>query len=339
MRAPALVSVIVVNWNGKEHLEDCFTSLSLQTYSPLEIIMVDNGSEDSSVEYVKGRFPQVRVIENTCNRGFGSAVNAGFRKASGDYILFLNNDLYLKDNCIEEMLNLLEKEGCGAVVPKILFFQEKDTINSFGNLINFLGLAYPKYIGEKDRRDMEVEETTCGGIFMLKKDLMERLKGFDEDFFIYHEDHDLSWRIRLLGKRLLVNPKAVIYHKYQFSRNPNKFYYSEKNRIQLLLKNYSLKTLIIISPALILVELAEISFALMNGWFWKKIKSYLEILRALYRIIEKRRVIQGNREVPDREIVKLFVGGLEISGVNYPLLKRILSPSLNFYWRRIRGLI
>jgi len=339
MPQPALVSVIVVNWNGREHLDDCFTSLLLQSYSPLEIIMVDNGSVDGSVDYARGRFPQVKIVENAFNRGFGAAVNAGCKKAEGDYILFLNNDLYLKETCIEEMLNLLHTEECGAVVPKILLFQERDTINSFGNVINFLGLACPKYIWEKDRQDMEVEETSCGGIFLLRKDFMERLGGFDEGFFMYHEDHDLSWRIRLHGKRLLVNPRAVIYHKYQFSKSPGKFYYSEKNRLQLLLKNYSLKTLFFISPALIIVELVEICFSLTSGWFWKKILSYGEILSSLPRIRAERKIIQQERKVSDREIVKLFTGELKISGVNNFLLDRVLSPFLSFYWNLIRGLV
>jgi hypothetical protein len=339
MPSTALVSVIVVNWNGKEYLGDCFTSLSLQTHSPLEFIMVDNGSVDESVECVKERFPQVKVIENASNLGFGAAVNAGLKRAKGEYILFLNNDLYLKKDCIEEMLKLFITERCGAVVPKILLFKERDTINSFGVVVNFLGLAYPKYIWLRDRQDMKVEETACGGIFLLRKDFMDKLGGFDEDFFMYHEDHDLSWRIRLQGERLLVNPKAVLYHKYQFSRNPDKFYYSEKNRLQLLLKNYSLKTLLLISPALIMVELAEICFSLTSGWFWKKIGSYGEILSSLPRLREKRKIIQKERRVSDQEIVKLFGGELKISGVNHFLLDKVLNPFLSFYWGLIRGLI
>lgn len=131
----------------------------------------------------------------------------------------------------------------------------------------------------------------------------------------------------------------MIYHKYQFGRNPEKFYYSEKNRLQLLFKNYSLKTLFLIFPALVVVELAETCFSMTNGWFWKKIKSYFEIISALPRIREKRKRVQRGRKVTDREIVRLFVGELTISGVNHFLLDRVLSPFLSFYWEMIRGLI
>jgi len=332
-----MVSIIIVNWNGREHLEDCFTSLNKQTYTPLELILIDNASVDGSVEYVKDCFPMVTVFVNPKNIGFGSAVNRGVEQAKGEYVLFLNNDLYLDEGCVEKMVDMIEDEKIGAVIPKILYFQERNRINSFGNLINYLGLACPKYIDEEDRPQMQVEETACGGILLVKREIFKQVGGFDRDFFMYHEDHDLSWRIRLLGKKLMVNPEAVMYHKYHFSKNPKKFYYSEKNRLQLLLKNYQAKTLLLIFPVFILIELAELCFALATGWFMLKIKSYLEIVCLLPSILKKRRVVQTLRRIDDSEIVRLFVGSLQISGLKHPLLDRGLSPLLHFYWKLIKN--
>jgi GT2 family glycosyltransferase len=339
MTAEKLVSVIVVNWNGKEHLKECFTSLKKQTYVPLELLLVDNASVDGSVEYVEEHFPMVSVLINPENRGFGGAVNRGVEKAKGEYILFLNNDLHLDERCVEKMVDMVEGESVGAIVPKILYFNNENRINSFGNLINYLGLACPKYIDEENKTTMEVEETACGGIFLIRKNLFKELGGFDQEFFMYHEDHDLSWRIRLLGKKLMVNPEAVMYHKYHFSKNPKKFYYSEKNRLQLLLKNYQLKTLLFIFPALVLVELAELFFALTTKWFILKIKSYFEIVLLLPAILRKRKVIQSLRRVDDREITRLFVGPLHIGGVKNILLDRGLSPIVHFYWKLVRNSI
>ncbi len=339
MNDKKLVSVIVVNWNGKEHLEDCFASLKKQTYASLELLLVDNASVDGSVEYVKGCFPMVNVLVNPENRGFGPAVNRGVEQAKGEYVLFLNNDLFLDEQCIEKMVTMIEDEKVGAVVPKILYFNNRNRVNSFGNLINYLGLACPKYIDEEDKTNMQVEETACGGIFLIGKNLFKEVGGFDQEFFMYHEDHDLSWRIRLLGKKLMVNPEAVMYHKYHFSKNPKKFYYSEKNRLHLLLKNYQLKTLFLIFPALVLVELAELCFALTHRWFILKIKSYFEIVLLLPSILKKRRVIQSLRRVDDREITRLFVGPLRIGGLKNVLLDRGLSPVLHFYWKLVRNSI
>lgn len=339
MASGELISVIVVNWNGKEHLEDCFSSLKEQTYAPLELLLIDNGSIDGSVEYVESCFPMVNILVNLENRGFGPAVNRGVKQAKGEYVLFLNNDLFLDEQCIEEMVNMIKEKKVGAIVPKILYFNDKNRINSFGNLINYLGLACPKYIDEEDKTNMQVEETACGGIFLIRKNLFKEVGGFDQEFFMYHEDHDLSWRIRLLGEKLMVNPKAVMYHKYHFSKNPRKFYYSEKNRLQLLLKNYQLKTLLLIFPALVVVELAELCFALTTRWFMLKIKSYFEVILLLPSIVRKRRIIQRLRRVDDREITRLFVGPLRIGGLKNVLLDRGLSPVVHFYWKLVRNSI
>lgn len=336
MTVKKLISIIVVNWNGKEYLEDCFTSLKRQSYAPLELLMIDNASMDGSVEYMSECFPRVSIFVNSENVGFGSAVNRGVEQAHGEYVLFLNNDLYLDERCVEKMVEMMGVEWVGAVVPKILYFNERNRINSFGNVVNYLGIACPKYIDEEERTPTQVEETACGGIFLARREFFKQLGGFDPDFFMYHEDHDLSWRIRLAGKKLVVNPEAVMYHKYHFSKNPKKFYYSEKNRLQLLLKSYQLKTLLLISPALILVELAELYFALATGWFLLKLRSYPEIARLLPTILKKRRVVQRLRKVDDSEITRLFVGTLRISGIRHPLLDKGLSPVLDFYWKLIK---
>lgn len=336
-----LATIIVVNWNGRQHLEACFSSLLKQDYPALEILMVDNASSDGSVEFVRELFPEVTTVQNNANIGFGPAVNRGMAAGKGDYFLFLNNDLSLNECCLSEMVRKMEERDAGAVIPKILFFEEekRDMINSFGVDVNYTGIACPRHIFENDRESLKEYETHCGGIFMLSADMVRKTGGFDESIFFYHEDHDLSWRIRLAGKKLIVNPKAIIYHKYHFGRNKNKFYQSEKNRLYILLKNYSLKTLILIAPAVVLVEFAQIIFSITHGWFINKIKSYFEILVMIPTIFEKRAFVQRNRIVPDSEIVRLMQGKIVVGGIKHPLLDNFLSPLINFYWKVIKRFI
>ena len=334
-----LVTVIVVNWNGKQHLEDCFSSLLKQDYPALEIIMVDNASNDGSVEFAKEKFSSIKIIKNQINIGFGPAVNKGMAIGKGEYLLFLNNDISLEPDCISKLTKSMEISDIGGAIPKILFFDKRDVINSFGVDVNYVGIACPRFIYEKDSESLKEEEVPCGGIFMFHRNILKKVRGFDESIFFYHEDHDLSWRIRLTGKRLIVNPKAVIYHKYHFSRNKDKFYYSEKNRLYLLLKNYNLKTLVLILPAAYLVEIAELYFALSQGCFIKKIKSYYEILTMVPSIIKRRKFVQKTRMIPDKEIVKIFQGKLVVSGIKHPLLDNFLSPMVNLYWKLIKGFI
>ena len=336
------VSAIIVNWNGKDVLSGCLFSLLKQDYEDLEILVVDNGSEDGSQVLVNNDFPSVQLIENGENLGFGSAVNKGFQKARGDFFIFLNNDLALHPDCIGQLVALLDSDpAAGAAIPKILYYSEsgKDPvvrINSYGVLINFTGIACPNLIDEPDRLDLPLTESACGGIFMLPRKVYESVGGFDEDLFLYHEDHDLSWRIRMMGWKLMVTPKSICSHHYNFNKGVLKFYRSEKNRLHIILKNFECKTLWLIAPALILVELSQIAHSIFNGWFRLKLKTYFEIATQFIKINRKRRKIQSTRKVADKTIVRLYQDTIAVTGLNNPLIDYLLNPILKFYWNFIR---
>jgi GT2 family glycosyltransferase len=342
------VSAIVVNWNGKEILSECLQSLLEQDYTDLEIWVSDNGSADGSQAMVRELYPSVHLLENGENLGFGSAVNRALKKAEGDYFLFLNNDLEMKADGVGQLVDLLESDPhIGAAIPKILYHPDDNknssnnssTLNSFGVLVNYTGIACPNLVDQKDKDDLPLTETACGGIFMFSRIVYEQVGGFDEDLFLYHEDHDLSWRIRLGGWQLMVTPKSVCYHHYNFNKGVEKFYRSEKNRLHILLKNMESKTLVLISPALIIVELAQIAHALIHGWWGLKMKSYFEILSQLPLIARKRRQIRSFRKVSDKEITRLYQGRIAVSGMGNPLMDWVLSPLLNVYWKLVRGWI
>ena len=334
------VTAIIVNWNDKDVIVECIQSLLDQNRNEIDIIISDNGSKDDSVEFIRRRFPSVKIIENGKNLGFGSAINRGLGLAKGDYLLFLNSDLKLHSKCVGELAKVLESDSnVGGTIPKILHIDQQNTINSLGVLINYTGIAYPNLLGQKDPGYQEPFESACGGIFMLKREVYETVGGFDEDLFLYHEDHDLSWRIRLAGWHLKVIPQAIMYHHYKFNKGILKYYSSEKNRLHILLKNMELKTLALISPALIIVEFSQWFHAAINKWFLLKMKSYFEILILLPSILTKRKKLKLLRKVSDKEITRVYKGTLAISGTNNPLLTYLLSPALNTYWKIIRHLI
>ena len=339
------VSAIIVNWNGKDVLSVCLKSLLEQDYENLEIIVVDNGSEDGSQTLVKEEFSSVKLIENEKNLGFGSAVNRGLDKAKGDYFIFFNNDLALKSDCIRQLASLLGSDSSiGAAIPKILYYSQHDQkslneparINSYGVLVNYTGIACPNLIDQPDQIDLPLIESACGGIFMFSREVYEKVGGFDEDLFLYHEDHDLSWRIRMMGWRLVATSNAVCSHHYNFNKGVLKFYRSEKNRLHILLKNFECKTLCLIFPALILVEISQIVYSIFNGWFRLKIKSYFEIAAEWIQITRKRRKIQSSRTVPDSDIIKLYQDTIKVTGLNNPLVDYLLNPILKLYWACIR---
>ena len=342
------VSAIIVNWNGKEILSHCLQSLLDQDYKNLETLVVDNGSEDGSQILVKQEFASVKLIENETNLGFGSAVNRGLEKAEGDYFIFLNNDLALKSDCIRQLVALLESDtSVGGAIPKILYYSEnyKDSsnepkrINSYGVLVNYTGIACPNLIDQPDQFDLPLTELACGGIFMFSREVYEKVGGFDEDLFLYHEDHDLSWRIRMMGWKLVATSNSICYHHYNFNKGVLKFYRSEKNRLYILFKNFEYKTLWLISPAVLLVEISQIIHSIFNGWFRLKIKSYFEIAAQSIKISNKRKKIHYSRTVPDRDIIKLYKDTIVVTGLNNPFVDYFLNPILKIYWAWIRKLI
>jgi len=334
------VTAIIVNWNDKDVIVECIQSLLDQNRNKIDIIISDNGSKDDSVEFIRKCFPSIKIIENGENLGFGSAINRGLGLAKGDYLLFLNSDLKLHSKCVGELAKVLESDSnVGGTIPKILHIDQQNTINSLGVLINYTGIAYPNLLGQKDPGYQEPFESACGGIFMLKREVYETVGGFDEDLFLYHEDHDLSWRIRLAGWHLKVIPQAIMCHHYKFNKGILKYYSSEKNRLHILLKNMEVKTLALISPALIIVEFSQWFHAAINKWFLLKMKSYFEILILLPSILTKRKKLKLLRKVSDKEITRVYKGTLAISGTNNPLLTYLLSPALNTYWKIIRHLI
>ena len=334
------VTAIIVNWNDKDVIVECIQSILDQNRNEIDIIISDNGSKDDSVEFIRKRFPSIKIIENGENLGFGSAINRGLGLAKGDYLLFLNSDLKLHSKCVGELAKVLENDSnVGGTIPKILHIDQQNIINSLGVLINYTGIAYPNLLGQKDPGYQEPFESACGGIFMLKREVYETVGGFDEDLFLYHEDHDLSWRIRLAGWHLKVIPQAIMYHHYKFNKGILKYYSSEKNRLHILLKNMEVKTLALISPALIIVEFSQWFHAAINKWFLLKMKSYFEILILLPSILTKRKKLKLLRKVSDKEITRVYKGTLAISGTNNPLLTYLLSPALNTYWKIIRHLI
>ena len=334
------VSAIIVNWNDKDVITECIQSLLDQDTKQIEIIISDNGSKDGSIDLLRKLFPSIKIIENQKNLGFGSAINRGLAIASGDHLLFLNSDLKLDSKCIGQLTTLLESDSnIGGVIPKILYIDRENTINSLGVLVNYTGIAYPNLLDQQDPNWMEPFESACGGIFMLRREVYETVGGFDENLFLYHEDHDLSWRIRLAGWCLKVCPQATMYHHYKFNKGIKKYYSSERNRLYLMLKNMEIKTLALITPALIIIEFSQWFHAIIHRWFFLKIKSYFEILALLPRILTIRKKQKYLRKVSDKEITRMHEGTLAVSGIANPLLTHLLSPALNIYWKIVRHLI
>jgi len=332
-----LVSILIVNWNDKASLGNCLTSLASQTYQDYEILVVDNASTDGSIEYIMKYFPAVRIICNHHNKGFAKACNKGMFFSGGRYIAVISSDMEFDIHWLEELIKPLQNENVGATVAKALFFDDSNKINYAGGAVNFLGFAFPKHSKEHTNIDLDYETTqyVAGGLSCLRRKVLDEIGLFDETFFMYFEDVDLSFRIRAAGYELVLTPKAIVYHKADFKKMKNKLYYVERNRLRFLIKNYSLRTLLLIAPAFIVTEMGVLFYSLFKGWFHKKVYSYFELLISLPTLIRQRK--QSRRKLSDSQIMQEFIGALDYAEIANPLLSNILNPALDWYWGIIKG--
>lgn len=300
------VTVVIPNWNGKELLGSCLKSLYHQEFQDFETVVVDNGSTDKSVPFVQERFPQVRVIRFEMNTGFSAAVNAGISAAETPYIALLNNDTEVHSLWLKELVEALEADTqAGSVASKILFFSDRDTVNSAGDEFSFFGVAYQRRLARGDAKiftEPQYVFSACGAAALYRKELFEAIGPFDEAFFAYQEDVDLGFRAQLAGYRCLFVPKAIVYHKFQMtsSRVQNLWaYLHERNKYFVLIKNMPVRVLIICLPLIGIHEVCCLVRAIARGQLGVYFKALKDLASHFPQLLRMRRDIQARRVVND----------------------------------------
>ncbi len=300
-------SVILVNYNGRSHLERCLPSVLSALTPEDEVLMVDNGSTDGSADWVTERFPSVRLVRTAANRGFGAGCNLGARHARGKYLVFLNPDTTVVPGWLDALLIPLSDPQVALVTPCILRMDDSGRINAAGNGVHPTGLAFCRGAGMPPEAFPVPENVAAisGAAFSVRREVWDALGGMDETFFLYVEDTDLSWRAQLAGYRCLYVPEMGVYHDYDLRFGEGKFYFQERNRYLLLLKNLRWRTLLLLLPSLLLAEVVTWGFLLMScPRRWKeKIRAYLWVVRHWRDVLSSRRAVQALRRTPDRDLL------------------------------------
>jgi GT2 family glycosyltransferase len=250
MTARPTVSVIVVNWNGREHLTTCFRSLEASEYprERLELILVDNGSTDGSLELMRRLFPRVRLVALPSNLGFTGGNNAGSEAASGEILVFFNNDMRIDAGAIPALVAALDDHHpCAAA--RVLSWNGR-RIDFLRGTTSFEARGFQEHYGEPRERWLDYDTTTFspnGGAFAVTRAAYRRCGGFDDRFFAYYDDVDLGWRLRLVGSDVRVVPDAIVYHRHGATSrrfpSPQKRFLMERNALWTTLKNYGDETL------------------------------------------------------------------------------------------------
>lgn len=288
-----LVSVIIVNHNGIDFVDTCLRSVLSSQYKNFEIIFVDNGSTDGSHEYVKKTFgneSKLRFVENFSSVGPAVGRNSGARVSGGKYLIFLDNDTQVDKNCIGELTGVLEKDNLIGAAQAKLLRMDSNLYDCAGDYLGPLGFLVERSRGQEDRGQLDFVAdilSAKSAASIIRRELFERIRGFDEDYYMYLEETDLSWRVWLAGYRVVFIPTAIVYHAFNTPKKDFKKYYPSyivryygcRNYITTLIKNLQFKNLIGVLPLhvyswLVMAVLFSLkgnikdSFYILKGIFW-----------------------------------------------------------------------
>jgi GT2 family glycosyltransferase len=321
-----LISVVVLNWNGCQVVGQCLQSLHEQTYRPLEIIVVDNASTDGSAEVVRQKFSWVKLVVSKKNLGFGGGNNIGIKACRGRYIMILNNDARLEPDCIIELRRSIEKnKEYGACASKIFLADKDNLLDAAGIAIYKDGLSIGRgRLEPAGRYDVEEEVFFASGCAMLlRKEMLDDIGLFDEDFFAYADDTDMGWRSQLAGWRCIYNPKAVVYHLHSASSSaysPLKAFLVERNRIWVAMEYYPV-SLLLAGPFYTLKRYFYQAYGALfrkgaAGRFTQEFSKfqllkvlfmvYYSVLKNLPLILQKRSRMKRKKRISNKEIYGLF---------------------------------
>jgi hypothetical protein len=321
-RNAPLVSVLVLNYNGKRFLDDCFQSVLSATYPNCEVVMIDNKSTDDSVAYMKKNYPQVKIFQTGADAGFSRAYNMGFEIAQGKYFVLLNNDVKVAPDWLEPLVAEAESyPEVGALQPKLLSLRKPDEFEYAGASGGYIDVyGYPFSRGrlfqtvEKDNGqydDVVQVFWTTGAAMFVRADILSKSGGLDKDFVHHMEEIDMCYRINLVGYILKVVPASIVYHygggtiKYE---SYSKLYWNHRNSIFMMLKNLERKNLF----RFIFARFALDAITLFRSLVSLNFKQFAAIFHAYFWLLfhpgmvsRKRKQVQKDRVIADKELAHL----------------------------------
>jgi GT2 family glycosyltransferase len=310
--ANGAASVIIVCTNDLRHLPDCLPSVLAQRDASFEVILVDNGSTDGSVQYVESHFPTVRIIRNGRNLGYTGANNRGMAASENEYVVVLNPDTAVEPDWLSTLINGLSRHTRPAIATsKVLFFDRRAEVNTCGNDVHITGLSFCRGLHAPSDAYSRAESVAAisGCAFAARRDVFERIGLFDEDLFMTMEDTDLSIRARLAGYDCLLVPESIVYHKYGIRLHERKFFLLERNRWWVLLKYHRWRTLLVLLPALCLTEQLTWAYAAVRGRAYLRAKAaaWVDLARSSRRWRAGRARAQQLRRVPDAALLEATI--------------------------------
>jgi GT2 family glycosyltransferase len=334
------VTAIIVGFGAEELLPEAVRSVLASRDVEVEVVLVDNGCTDGGVDAVRD-LPGVAVIDPGRNLGLDEACNIAVAAASGEFVALVNSDAVAEPDALARLVAAAADPGVGIATASLRLYDRPDRMNSAGNEIHFLGFSW---CGGLDQPASEFTEgrdvaSASGAAMVMRRELWTSLGGFPSEFFMYYEDPDLSLRCWRAGLRVVFVPGAIVLHRYESGRNPMKTYFIERNRLITMLTQLEPRTLALLMPAIIAVELAVLALAWRQGWGAAKVRGWWWLVRHRRWLRERRAVLASERVVGDGSIAPLLATRLTEANIDIPAALEPLDAALEVYWKAVRAML
>ena len=360
------VAVLTALWYEDKFLPALFKSLEAVDYpiDDWEIVMIDNRNSEITRRWIESNvkqkigktLPKFTLLPAGNDTGFAAGNNACMQHAienGAKAVFLLNEDAHGDKNFLRQAVGRLEADkDVAAVQSLILLDPPENGVNSIGNCLHFLGFSYcdgykmPRhdaigYLRVKALTNPKQRIATASGAAVLfRADALAVTGLFDESYHLYHEDLDLSLRLREAGYDIVIEPSSIVFHRYEFGRSTEKYYWMEKNRYRFILEHYQFLTIVVLFPAIIFSEIGLIIFGIMSGTLGARLRAYGYILdpRNWSEIMEKREAVQRARRRTDREILESAVSSIGYQETKMPAM-RVFNALMAAYWAVAKHLI
>ncbi|GIG60398.1 glycosyl transferase [Longispora fulva] len=334
------VAAVVIAYGAEPYLEECVRAVLDSAGVDVSVLLVDNGCTSDQFDEVKA-MAGVRVVTPDGNSGFAGGCDAGAAEADGDFLVFVNSDAVVAPDALARLVAVAAEPTVGLAMGSIRLADQPELMNTVGNPMHYTGMVWAGGFSEPatahaERRAVPI---VSGCVFAIRTPLWRDLGGFAPEYFMYHEDTELSIRVHHRGLSIEFVPDAVVRHYYEFSRNERKMYYVERNRLLTLFTTYEGRTLLVLAPMLAVTELAMVASSLAGGWHRKKFSGWAWLWRNRAWVARRRRQLQSERLVPDGVFARHLTARIDAANISAPPGVGVFNAVSAGYWAAARRLL
>jgi N-acetylglucosaminyl-diphospho-decaprenol L-rhamnosyltransferase len=340
MHPTTALAVVVVCHDSAGEVGATLAALGPQLRPDDEVVVVDNASRDGTPDVVRAAAPQATVVESAENLGFAGGCHAGARASRAPLVLFLNPDAVPAPGCLDALRACAAERPDWGAWQALVTMADGELVNTAGNVVHYLGFGWAGGIGRPvaavDRHPHEVGFCS-GAALVVRRDAWDASGGFDERYFMYGEDLDLSLRLRLAGWGVGIAPAARVAHDYEFIKGDYKWFHLERNRWWTLVGAYPGRLLALLAPALLAFEIALLLAAWRGGWLRAKLRAQGAVLRSLPAMLRRRREVQATRRIAPRAFAEPLTASLDSPYLEGAARVPGVDAAQRGYWRVVRA--